>query len=624
MDELSPSSTPGSRTAPPPPIPPTATTTGSISDDSEKKATRQRRLSFGIPETPAAPAEDQSSQIAGLLKTVAELERTTRRTRAENEELRAKRAADDIPKNEGSPTQATLAELTSKLSSLAEVVSALADQQARTKTKAKATRTAGYSGSDSDPDFSSDSDSDSDSASDPDRNTNTLRETGPACVSIFCRSIEYTISDPDRISDRHDVDGIDSDYRRISDKRPLMLSDLTDNTAVHGSQLKEVASRLYKRIFRGLKPQPSPQCAIGLSIFALHDQLSEVIRCRLQSAILAARNCTTRREIKTLIRTCQKTRRVPSAMLQQSATLSDSPLLKAIKTEAAASGDRFIRSVWELVVTIISMDRNPAITLSAVEDQWRSLEGGDVETVLFREQSLYSTAVTLLGTNKGAKPFVSFEDRTNNILRCRTTTTCDVKSAFNDRLELDQLDLIDLDWDDVWDRLIDAEAAATRKNKRGNHSNQQRPPSADPPPTDNILMPCILHGPCGHETPNCKTLRRYPSMPASAVRILKHNHICVIGYGEKHPEGACGREDCKFKHVTPEAAQAIINQPAQQFIGRQQSLVGSSLGPPAASMLHSNIRPAPTLPALPPPDGGDSLFASFGMITPYLDDEADC
>ena len=247
-----------------------------------------------------------------------------------------------------------------------------------------------------------------------------------------------------------------------------------------------------------------------------------------------------------------------------------------------------------------------------------------MEAALFKELSLYNTAVELLGDNKGAKPFCSFEDRVYNIiLHCRTDTACDVQTAFNDRLELDQLDLIDLDWDDVWDRVIDAEAAAMRK-QQPNSRNNRRPPSEDSPPTDAILMPCLLHGHCGHETTDCKTLRKYPDLPSSAIRILKHNHICVIGYGEQHPEGQCGRPDCKFKHVSPAAAQSIVDQPSQQGIGQQQSLDGSSQGPPAAPMLHSNIRrPAPTLPALPPPDDGNSLFASFGMIT-YIDDEADC
>jgi len=597
MDELSPSSTPGSR--PPPRLPPSVVSTVDLnSDDYEKKASRQRRLSFGVPETPAASTDDipripDPAAAAGIPDPAA------------------------AAANSAQATNAALAELTTKLNSLTEVVSALTKTQARPAPKAKEPRTPGDFDSDSAPDFSSDpdSDSDSDTASDSDRNTATLRETGPACVSIFCRSIDYTATDPDRISDRHDVDGIDSDYRRISDKRPLILSDLTDNTAVHGSQLREVAARLFKRISRGLKPQPSPQCTIGLSIFALHDQLSEVVQCRLQSAIMAARNCTTRREVKALTRMCKTKRRVPSAMLQRAATISDSPLLKAIRAEAAKARDRLISSIWEFIVAVISLDRNPAVTLSTVQVQWQQLEGGDVEAALFRELSLYDTAVDLLSTNKGAKPFCSFKDRIDNILRCRTTVDCDVQTVFNARLELDQLDPIDLDWDDVWDRLIDAEAAATRNRKRDIH-NDRRPTSADHPPTNHIVMTCILHGQCGHETPDCKTLRKYPALSEGTIRTLKHNGVCVIGYGNKHPQGDCNRTDCKFKHVLPEVAEQILAQPSQQSL--QGTPDGSTQGPPADRFLR------PPLP-LPAPDDGNDRFASFGVIGSYVySDEDDC
>ena len=292
--------------------------TDTSSDDYDKKTTRQRRLSFGIPETPAVSTDDQATQIATLLRTVAELERTSLRTQAENELLRGRQDAadpqnDDAPA-EDSPTGAAMSELTEKLNILTTVVAALADKQHhpapkakqtrtaggsglnsedRTKLKTRRTRTAGGSGSDSESDIMSDSESDSDSDSDSDHKTTTARETGPACISTFCRAIDYATTDPDRISDRHDVDGVDSDFKRISDKRPLLLSDLSDAKEKGGSQLREVASRLLKRLSSGLKPQPSPQCTIGLAIFAIHDRLSETVQCRLQSAIMAARHCFT-------------------------------------------------------------------------------------------------------------------------------------------------------------------------------------------------------------------------------------------------------------------------------------------------------------------------------------------
>ena len=117
---------------------------------------------------------------------------------------------------------------------------------------------------------------------------------------------------------------------------------------------------------------------------------------------------------------------MPSTLLQRTATISDSPLIEAIVTEAAEREDRLIRSVWDLVITVISMDRNPAVTLSTVQSQWSNLEDTEVEAALLTELSLCHAAGDLLGT----KPFCSFEDRVSNILRCRTTADTDVKLAF--------------------------------------------------------------------------------------------------------------------------------------------------------------------------------------------------
>ena len=90
---------------------------------------------------------------------------------------------------------------------------------------------------------------------------------------------------------------------------------------------------------------------------------------------------------------------MPSSLLQRAAIISGSPLLKAIKREAAAGKDRLIRSIWDMTVTVISLDRNPAITLAKIQEKWQILEGGDAEAALFRELALYGTAVELLGDN---------------------------------------------------------------------------------------------------------------------------------------------------------------------------------------------------------------------------------
>ena len=136
MDDRSPSTTTPASRPPPPPLNP-----------DELASHRQRRLSFGIPETPAAAetTDDPATQIAGLLRTVAELEKTSRRTQAENERLTAQEAASSskAAAAEGSSTRAAISELTVKLNTLADLVVALAEKEDRPAPKATTTRTAG-------------------------------------------------------------------------------------------------------------------------------------------------------------------------------------------------------------------------------------------------------------------------------------------------------------------------------------------------------------------------------------------------------------------------------------------------------------------------------------------------
>jgi len=291
-------------------------------------------------------------------------------------------------------------------------------------------------------------------------------------------------------------------------------------------------------------------------------------------------------------------------LLQRTATISDSPLIEAIITEAADHEDRLIRSVWDLIITVISMDRNPAVTLSTVQSQWQNLEDAEVEAALFNELSLYNAAVDLLGT----KPFCSFEDRVSNILRCRTTAHINVKLAFETRLDLDQLDLIDLTWDDVWDRVIDAEAAAARK-----HSKGLRPPPGDHPPTNHIVMSCVLHGQCGHETDACHVLRQHPKIKHDAVRKMKHHGICVIGYCEGALGGDCGRPGCKFKHLPLNKTDALLEQPIKLLATEANRAANA---PADTRIAHPAIEAPPILgsPAYPLPAPDDDMFASYAMV----------
>ena len=83
---------------------------------------------------------------------------------------------------------------------------------------------------------------------------------------------------------------------------------------------------------------------------------------------MAARNCTSRKEVRELIATCKAKRRVPSSLLHRAANISNSPLIKAIAKEAANEKDRLIRSIWSLIVAVISLDRNPAVTLLNIQE----------------------------------------------------------------------------------------------------------------------------------------------------------------------------------------------------------------------------------------------------------------
>ena len=164
-------------------------------------------------------------------------------------------------------------------------------------------------------------------------------ETGPACISIFSRSIRYKITDPDRVSERKDVDGVDSDYQRISEKRPHLINDAKKTTGKRGVEVGDLARALHSRLADGLEPQPSRQCSVGLAIFALHDKGDPILQRRLQNALLAARSCKTAAAIQSPLQQCRKARRIPASFLTGISSFSDSPLTMAIKREAVDGED---------------------------------------------------------------------------------------------------------------------------------------------------------------------------------------------------------------------------------------------------------------------------------------------
>ena len=374
-------------------------------------------------------------------------------------------------------------------------------------------------------------------------------ETGAACISIFSRSIRYKITDPDRLSDRKDVDGVDSDYQRISEKRPHLINDANKTAGKRGAEIGDLARALHSRLADGLEPQPSRQCSVGLAIFALHDKGDAILKRKLQNALIAARNCKTAAAIRSLSGRCREAKRIPATLLTGVSSFSDSPLTMAIKREALDGEDHLIRALWDLVVLVISLDRNPATTLDNIDKQWRSISCEDVEDALQQELDLHERAEKILRRQSGNKHFTTFSDRVENILKAREKINKPIREKFHARLELDNLSLIEISWDDVWDRIIDADLAASRQRS----PKKQPKEDSSPEDTSHPKPLCALHGDCGHTSSQCRDMAKLDADP-TVVAKLKFNKLCVWDYYGKCNKGdgcksATSGESCPFKHL---------------------------------------------------------------------------
>lgn len=97
----------------------------------------------------------------------------------------------------------------------------------------------------------------------PERN-----ESGSAAVLALIRAIPYKHTDPDFLSEKKDIDGVESHYKRLSEKRPLLFDDAEKMAKAKGAELQRLAESLHRRIADGLEPGPSIQCSI---LITLHD-----------------------------------------------------------------------------------------------------------------------------------------------------------------------------------------------------------------------------------------------------------------------------------------------------------------------------------------------------------------
>ena len=512
-------------------------------------------------ETPAPQEALLLRERSELQNTVLRLEATAQRAMADNEatnrELSALKGTTAPPQVESNSTTAITA-LTAQVAMLAEMMGTMQQKlQAREANQGELAQNQGTSAQNpkprkATPKAHKPSSCESSHSSDEDEEDWLIEqdESGPACVSIFSRSIRYTITDPDRISERKDVDGVDSEYKRICDKRPHLVRDATNTTGKRGSEIGDLARALHSRLADGLEPQPSRQCSVGLTIFALHDKGDATLQRKIQNALMAARSCKTATAIKEISKQCRKSRRVPAALLTGATSFSDSALTMAIKREALDGNSCLIQALFNFVVQVLSMDRSPTTTLSNLETEWTSISCEDVEDALQEELNVYERAQKLLRHQPGNKAFSTFTGRVENMLTIREKTHVSVRDKFYDRLDLDNLALIEISWDEAWDRIIDADVAASRQRKQKKKPKEPTEESSYESPKKQI---CVLHGEGSHTSIQCKDMAKLGADPVTVMK-LKQRRLCVWDYYDKCGKGAgcnAGQNGgrCSYQHL---------------------------------------------------------------------------
>ena len=172
-----------------------------------------------------------------------------------------------------------------------------------------------------------------------------------------------------------------------------------------------------------------------------------------------------------------------------------------------------IRALWDFIVLVISLDRNPATTLDNIDKKWRSISCEDVEDALQQELNLHEQAEKLLRRQSGDKHFSTFSDRVDNMLTAREKINKTIREKFHARLELDNLTLIEISWDGAWDRIIDADLAASRQRSPKNKPKTDSSPEDESHPK----LPCVLHGDCGHTTSQCRDIAKLGAHPSTVA-----------------------------------------------------------------------------------------------------------
>ena len=511
--------------------------------------------------------QDHHQQVEGLQSTIAQLELTARRAIQEKDAMMANLQTNlqpnTHPAQASDSTAVTIAALSAQVRSLAEMVQ---DMRAHMTTGAATSTTTRKKGPVVNKKYKTSQASDTHSSEgSSDEDYYDRDESGPASVTIFARAIKYKYSDPDRISERKDVDGVDSDYKRIADKRPHLIKDATDSKDTRGSELSTIARALYDRLADSLDPAPSIHCVVGIATFALHAQADTSLQRKIQNTLMAARNCKTSRELNDLAETCKRTKRIPSTLLEGSGVITDSPFIVAIKQEVRDDESTIISAFWKLLLRVISLDRCPSSTLAKLNKQWTSITSDDVEDALQEENDIFLRAQRLLKQHHG-KPFCTFDGRVKNMIKIREKVHPSIREKFYSKLELDNKTLIDLSWDQVWDRIMDADAAAARSQQRNrkerrrkqrrkaessssSNSDSEPDPSPEAARTD---LHCVLHGACGHDTNNCGAIRSL-NMDAATILKLKKKGICCYNY-----YGTCRNDKCSMKHMSKTEADSEI------------------------------------------------------------------
>ena len=480
----------------------------------------RKELEYDEVQTPAATLRDE--QIAALLQTVERTEAAAKRAEAA--------AAAAMGKSTDHELHESLSRLTAMVIELEKRFeknekkkedNAMESPKAPSKrhmAKARTTR-------------KEDDDAADDESADEDDMLH--EEFGAARITEFCRAIEFSKTDPDLIDQKKDIFGVESLYGRLKEKRPLLLSALDKVSTKRGAELKTVANALYKDLEAGIQPAPSEEAVVGVAVVALHNKCGEATRKVIQNAICALSDCESVAAVRILMKKCKNKKRIPPSLMHTK-PIAGSVGISALREEIESGQSDLIRTMWHfyVVVSAISQDPNTAQSLRALKGKWGNLQKTNTEEALYEEHKLYMRGCRL----KKSDVFCTIEDRVENFLSSRSAA---LHEAFYDQLEIDKTDVLDLTWDEIWDRLLDADAAVHRTRPQ----HKKRTHNEDKDNGSGRDRYCKLHGWGNHTTEDCGQANQYDNL--DTVEECRKKGICF-----KFVSGKCrlSPEDCKFSH----------------------------------------------------------------------------